>query len=215
MNSIDAVDCQTVIAAMAVTIRENRDVLSALDAVLGDGDHGFNMDAAMQAAVVELDSAEIATPADVFKTTGNTLINEVGGASGIIFGSFFTGGARAVKAKEVLNLTDIVAFFEQGIAKVQKRGKASVGDKTLLDSLVPALTMLAALDEAAAELPEAMQSAADAAMAGAKATKAYAAQHGRAKFLGDRSIGHQDAGATSMAMMLQAWADCLKGESDE
>ena len=203
-----------IVGAMADAIHQQRDTLSALDAALGDGDHGVNMDKALQAANRAILDETFETPGELFIEVGTVVMNAMGGASGIIIGSFFRGGGRAVKAHETLALADVTHFFEQGIAKVQKRGKAKVGDKTLLDALQPALDVLEAVLEDNGNLQDAMQSVAAAAMVGAEATKTMVAQHGRAKFLGERSLGCQDAGATSMALIVQAWADCLTGEDD-
>jgi dihydroxyacetone kinase-like protein len=201
--------CQQIVAAMADTVHQKRDELSALDAVLGDGDHGFNMDTALQAVVQQIGEMAFEFPADIFEQVGTILMNKMGGASGIIFGSFFSGGSRAVREKEVLTLADVVLFFAKGIEKVEKRGKAKVGDKTLLDALMPAFSTLQTAHTQHTPLPEAMHQAAQAAQAGAEKTKTFVAQHGRAKFLGERSLGHQDAGATSMALMLNAWAEAM------
>ena len=210
MNLLSTEHCKASIIAMAQAIRQHRDELSALDAALGDGDHGFNMDAAMQAAVAAIHHKAFETPAQLLMMVGNTLINEMGGASGIIFGSFFSGGGRAVKGRPALGLADLIAFFEHGTAKVQKRGKAKAGDKTVVDVLIPALAALQTAHDEEATITGAVQAAADAAQTGARSTKEMVAKHGRAKFLGERSVGHQDAGATSMALMLAAWAQTLK-----
>ncbi len=206
MDVLTLADSRAIVEAMANTIHQHRDELSALDAATGDGDHGINMDTALQTAVSEIKENEFSNPAQIFKKLGSVLTNKMGGASGIIFGSFFAAGSKAIKEKETLTQTDIVLFFEQGIDKVQKRGKAKRKDKTILDALMPALDVL----PIGTTLAEAMQQAAQAAQAGAEETKNFVAQHGRAKYLGERSLGHQDAGATSMALMLQAWANVMQ-----
>ena len=202
-------DCVGLIEAMQKTIETNRDNLSALDAATGDGDHGVNLAMAAELAVTVVQALENPTPGDVMKTVGTTLINDMGGASGAIFGSFFRGGSEAIKGVDRLDLKGFSSFAEAGLAMVQKRGKANAGDKTLVDALEPAVMALNDGVENGASLPVAMAQASVVAQAGAELTAAMVAKFGRAKVLGERSIGHQDVGATSMALILTAWADHL------
>lgn len=210
MMSLSGPECVALIEAMRQTIEENRDRLSQLDATVGDGDHGINLATALTAAVDAVQQLDQPSPQTVMHTAGSTLINDMGGASGIIFGSFFRGGSRAFKNSPAVSPAAAVDFLRAGLAAVQKRGKAQPGDKTLVDALAPAL---AAAEEALQDdssLPDMMHRAAAAAHAGASSTTAMVANVGRAKFLGERSLGHQDAGATSMALLLNAWADFLE-----
>lgn len=202
-------DCVELIEAMQKTIEANRDNLSALDAATGDGDHGVNLATAAEFALNAVQGLNDPTPAEVMKIVGSTLINDMGGASGAIFGSFFRGGSKAIKDDEQLGLTEFCAFAEAGLAMVQKRGKAHSGDKTLVDALYPAVVVLQDGVKNGSDLPETLSMAAEAAQAGAENTAAMVAKFGRAKFLGERAIGHQDAGATSMALILTAWAEHL------
>ena len=202
-------DCQAVVGRMQAAIRSNRTHLSELDAALGDGDHGVNLHNALHEANEGVMALVEPLPHEVFALVGSTVRNQMGGAAGAIFGSFFTGGSRAIQDRTEVGLTEIASFFAAGIDKVQKRGKAVAGDKTILDALIPAAAIL---DRAAANgdpFVAAVTAAAEAAQAGATATKEMVAQHGRAKFLGDRALGHQDAGATSMALMVTAWAEFI------
>lgn len=201
--------CVALIVAMRDTIEANRDRLSALDGTVGDGDHGVNLTTAVSQAAVAVQQLDSPTPAQVMRTVGSTLINDMGGAAGIIFGSFFRGGSRAIKGVEQLGLAETLAFMEAGLAEVQKRGKAQPGDKTLVDALFPAVEGLKTAVSQNIPLAQAMPQAAKAAQAGAESTANMVAKFGRAKYLGDRSLGHQDAGATSMALLLQAWAETV------
>jgi dihydroxyacetone kinase-like protein len=198
---------------MSTAINAACDQLTALDSKVGDGDHGVNMAAAMQAAAEQVRLLVDPTPEQVLKTTGTAVMNAMGGASGVIFGSFFRGGSRAVKGKTSLGLAEVSTMMSAGLAEVQKRGKAQPGNKTMVDALAPAVTAVQnALDDQLM-LTAAITLAAEQAHIGAAATSNMVAQFGRAKFLGERSIGHQDAGATSMAIMLTAWANTI-GETN-
>ena len=200
-------ECVGLIEAMQNSIETNREMLSALDAATGDGDHGVNLATAADLAFTLVQALDDPTPAAVMKSVGNTLINEMGGASGAIFGSFFRGGSKALKDVDRLGLPEFSAFVDAGLALVQKRGKAEPGDKTLVDALDPAAAALRAGLTDGLDLESGMAQAAQSARNGAEKTAGMVAQFGRAKFLGERSIGHQDAGATSFALILTAWAD--------
>lgn len=204
-------DCVALIKAMQQTIEANRDNLSALDAATGDGDHGVNLATAAGLAVAAVEALNDPHPADVMKGVGKTLINEMGGASGAIFGSFFRGGSKAILDTDQLGLSEFYAFVKAGLAMVQKRGKARPGDKTLVDALYPAAEALQDGLKDEDRLVKALVRAAEEARNGAEKTAEMVAKFGRAKFLGERSLGHQDAGATSMALIFTAWADYVAG----
>ena len=204
---LSGTDCIELIKAMQATIEANRDKLSTLDAATGDGDHGVNLANAAELALGKVQNLIEPNPADVMKAVGKTLINEMGGASGAIFGSFFRGGSKAIMEIDQLGLSEFCAFAEAGLAAVQKRGKAHPGDKTLVDALYPAAAVLQQAIKENIDFAEAINNAADAARNGAEKTADMVAKFGRAKFLGERSLGHQDAGATSMALIFTAWAD--------
>jgi dihydroxyacetone kinase-like protein len=187
-------------------VAANRDYLTQLDSAIGDADHGTNMDRGMRAAVAAVEEAAPATAGALFTKVGMTLVSTVGGASGPLFGTFFLrmgtsfGGAEAVSPK------DFAAALHAGLDGVVQRGKAEAGDKTMYDALAPAVTALEqALDEAL-PLPAALAKAHAAAMAGRDATIPLLARKGRASYLGQRSVGHQDPGATTVALLLEAAA---------
>lgn len=208
--TIDADLSKKIILAMAQAIADQQAMLSQLDVTVGDGDHGHNLAKAFADAnkqVQALSSADLQT---IWRTAGGSIRDSVGGASGVLFGAFFTGAARTLAGKVLLTTPDVAEMLEAGLAVVQKRGKAKPGDKTLVDALAPAAeaAQKAANDNIA--VGPALTKISEAALAGAEATRDMIAQHGRAKFLGERSVGHQDAGATSMAILLRAWADAVR-----
>jgi dihydroxyacetone kinase-like protein len=190
-------------------IRENHETLSALDSFAGDGDHGTTM----MRAVTELEKViESATPADMsslLNDSGWAVMGIDGGATGPLFGSLFLGMADSIQNTETLDPATVVAMFEAGLAGVQKRTKAQVGDKTLMDALVPAVQALKEAVEEGADIAEALHVAAKAAEQGAVSTKDLQARFGRARNLGEKSIGEQDPGATSISLILGGFAEGL------
>ncbi|MCP5099272.1 MAG: dihydroxyacetone kinase subunit L [Chloroflexi bacterium] len=210
LESLNGRSWVTIIQAMSNAITEACDQLTAMDSEVGDGDHGVNMTAAMQAAATQVSQLVDPTPDQVLKTAGTAVLNEMGGASGVVFGSFFRGGSRAVKGKSSLGLAEVAVMMNAGLAEVQKRGKAQPGDKTMVDALAAAATAVQLGLDNQLTLTEAITNAAAQATIGAEDTRNMVAQFGRAKFLGERSIGHQDAGATSIAIMITVWADVLR-----
>lgn len=206
MDALSGRDLVAIIKAMADAVQDQRDYLAALDSMIGDGDHGANIVRAMTAASTQVAALESPTPAVVLRTTGRTIINEMGGAAGVIFGSFFRGGGRAVVDYERIDVHGLSMIMDAGLAEVQKRGGAKPGGKTMVDALVPAVQAMHAAAAANLPIAEAVRAAAESAKAGAEATTGMIARFGRAKYLGERSLGYQDAGATSVAIMLAAWA---------
>lgn len=185
------------IAATAQQIEANATRLSELDAAIGDGDHGANMARGMAAVVKKLDTAPPADMAALFKTVGMTLLSSVGGASGPLYGGFFLELAKQSAGKVELDAAGLGAVLEAGLGDIRRRGKAEPGDKTMVDALIPAIEALKA--EGAAK-------AAEAARAAATATAPLLARKGRASYLGERSIGHEDPGANSVALLFAALA---------
>ncbi|MDO8189098.1 dihydroxyacetone kinase subunit DhaL [Conexibacter sp. JD483] len=191
------------VRAGAAVLEQERDRLNRLDADIGDGDHGANMTRGFKAAAERVASG--APAADALRTVGMTLLSTVGGAAGPLYGSFFIGLAGGLRDVSDADADVWATALEAATAAVQRRGKAEPGDKTMVDALVPARDALRGA-AAGASLQEALQAAADAAQKGAEATVPLLARKGRASYLGERSIGHQDPGATSTALLLQALA---------
>jgi phosphoenolpyruvate---glycerone phosphotransferase subunit DhaL len=195
--------------AFADAITENADELTALDSAIGDADHGANMRRGMTAVVTKLDAAPDAPPATLLKTAGMTLVSTVGGASGPLYGTFFLRMATAAGDHTELDAGALAAALRAGLEGVLARGKAQLGDKTMVDALTPALDALDAALADGAKLGDALRAAAAAAEKGAEDTVPLVARKGRASYLGERSAGHRDPGATSTALLVGTAAATL------
>jgi dihydroxyacetone kinase-like protein len=200
----------------AERIHEQATALTALDRPIGDGDHGINMDRGFAAIVATLDETEAPVAealneaeasATLLRTAGKRLISTVGGASGPLYGTAFLRAAGAIAAGNGRPAETIVAALEAAAGGVASLGKASPGEKTMLDALVPAAQAARAAVDSGATFAAVASAARDAAEAGALATIPMLATKGRASYLGERSVGHQDPGATSSALLLRALAD--------
>ena len=198
------------IMRLGQVIEANRDYLTDLDRAIGDADHGINMSKGFRAVADKLQAAPQADPTAVFKTVGMTLISTVGGASGPLYGTAFLRAGAAVTGKAELHRDELLAVTEAALTGIKERGKAELGDKTIVDALQPAVESLRASLQNGATTADAARAAAEAARRGAEGTKEYAARKGRASYLGERSIGHQDPGATSTTLMLEAVAEYLE-----
>jgi dihydroxyacetone kinase-like protein len=205
---IDTAGLDRWLRAFAAAVVENEELLTRLDSPIGDADHGANMVRGMQAVVAKLDEAPPDGPAAMLKQTGMTLVSTVGGASGPLYGTFFLRMASAVAEADELGEAEFAAALRAGLDGLVARGKAEAGDKTMYDALAPALD---ALDAALGgeEVGGALRAAADAAESGRDATTDMQARKGRASYLGERSVGHQDPGATSAALLLSTAAATL------
>jgi dihydroxyacetone kinase-like protein len=185
--------------AFAGLIAEHRTELSELDAAIGDGDHGTNMDRGMQAVLANLSGDTVGA---LFKSVGMTLVSTVGGASGPLYGTFFLRFAASAGEVDALDAEQFVAALRAGLEGVVARGKAEPEDKTMFDALAPAVQALEA--GLPLGLDDALRSAAEAAEKGRDATVEMLARKGRASYLGERSVGHQDPGATSAALLVRS-----------
>lgn len=200
-------DC---LKAIGEKIIENKDFLTELDREIGDADHGVNMARGFQ-SVIEKVSQDDPDIGAALKKTGMTLLSTVGGASGPLYGTAYMEAAKVFADKQTLTAEDFKAALEAAIAGIQKRGKAEKGEKTMLDSLLPALDAYSEKIAAGGSIVDGLDAACAAAREGIEFTKTIAATKGRASYLGDRSIGHQDPGATSATMTLEVIRDFLKG----
>jgi|ERR1700754_598449 phosphoenolpyruvate---glycerone phosphotransferase subunit DhaL len=207
-TTIDAALMDRWIRAFAAAVAENAEMLTRLDSAIGDADHGSNLARGMKAVLAKLDGSPPENPAALLKLTGMTLVSSVGGASGALYGTFFLRMATAAGTADTLDATGFAAALRAGVDGIVARGKAELEDKTMYDALAPAVD---ALDGALGgeDFPAALRAAADAAAAGRDATTPLQARKGRASYLGERSIGHQDPGATSAALLIAAAADTL------
>ena len=194
------------IESTADVMAENKTYLTELDSAIGDADHGINMNRGFSKVREKLPTITDTDIGNILKTTGMTLISTVGGASGPLYGTFFMRAGVALAAKEELSPEDIYTMLKTGMEGVIQRGRASVGDKTMIDAWVPALdTFRQKLDDG-----DDLLVALEAAEKGMKDTIPLQARKGRASYLGERSIGHQDPGATSTYLMLNALLETLK-----
>jgi dihydroxyacetone kinase-like protein len=192
---------------VADVLHENAGYLTQLDSDIGDADHGINMDRGFKAVREKIAAIPTADIATLLRTVGTTLVSTVGGASGPLYGTAFLRAAGAAAGKEELAAADFVAMLEAFLGGIMARGKAQPGEKTMVDALTPALAAAKEALNAGANLAEITRRAADAAEAGMKATIPMLATKGRASYLGERSIGHQDPGATSSWYMLRTFAE--------
>lgn len=192
----------------AARIEENSTLLSELDSAIGDGDHGANMARGFTAVAKKIESDSFADLAALFKSVGMTLLSTVGGASGPLYGGFFLALGKRTVGKAELDAEGLATALEAGVEDVKSRGKALLGDKTMVDALSPAL---AAFQAARASLPAATRAAAETAADAAEKTIPLVARKGRASYLGERSVGHKDPGAASSAILLQALAGVCAG----
>lgn len=190
----------------AAVISENRDRLVLLDRDIGDGDHGENLDRGFRAVIAKLDSATPETPGAVLKLVATTLISTVGGASGPLLGTAYLKAAGAVGEATELDSPAVVELLTAARDGVVLRGKAQVGDKTMIDAWTPAVDAAAAAAGSGASPESVLAAAASAAEAGAVATEPLVAHKGRASYLGERSAGHRDPGAESSSLLLRAAA---------
>ena len=196
------------IRAFGTEVDANKEQLTQLDAAVGDGDHGINMQRGMSAVLVKVDAAgEEQDIGALLKTVGMTLVSTVGGAGGPLYGTLFVQMGMAVAGKDELSPDDWAAALEAGIAGVQARGKAEPGDKTMIDALIPGRDALKAALAGGASFEDALRQSADAAGQGMRDTVPLVARKGRASYLGERSAGHQDPGATSSHLLLEAAAE--------
>jgi dihydroxyacetone kinase-like protein len=199
--SVTAADIRAWVGDFAGTIAEHRQELVRLDTAIGDGDHGTNMDRGMKAAVEKLEATDGDDIGALLKAVGMALVSKVGGAAGPLYGTLFLQMGTAAAGRTELDRAGWTAALEAGVAGVQARGKAEREDKTMLDALLPAVDALKDGGD--------LTASADAAKAGMEATIPMEARKGRASYLGPRSVGHQDPGATSSWLLLQAAAERL------
>jgi phosphoenolpyruvate---glycerone phosphotransferase subunit DhaL len=197
------------IRAFAAAVAENKEYLTELDSAIGDADHGINMNRGMQAVLGKIDAGESADIGALLKTVGMTLVSTVGGAGGPLYGTLFLQMGTSAVGKSDLSGDDWAAALAAGVEGVQRRGKAELGDKTMIDALVPAVEAARSALADGATLDEELRRSAEAARDGMTATIPLVARKGRASYLGERSANHQDPGATSSWLLLRTAAEAL------
>ena len=195
-------------------MEEHRRTLTKLDSEIGDGDHGTNMHRGFQAALERLDGAEPSSPADALKAVSMALIGKVGGAAGPLYGTAFLRASTALQDKDRVSAEDAAEALEAALEGIKQRGKAEVGDKTMVDALAPATEAAKeAAGSAEGGVAGVFRAAANAAKEGAESTVPLSARRGRASYLGARAAGHEDPGARSTYLLLDAAARALEGSS--
>ena len=210
LEELSAEDTRNMLLYVADKIIANKPYLTEVDSAIGDGDHGIGMAGGMQKAkkkLLKMQGEENAY--HLFETAGEAMLMSMGGASGVIFGSLYLAGAKGMEPKGVITAEDLAAMERKSLAAIQERGGAQVGDKSMVDALAPAVEALAA--NSGKGLLEMLKATEEAARCGMENTKKYVAKFGRAKSLLERAIGHQDAGATSVYLILQGIRDFVEG----
>ncbi len=209
---MDSVEATTrVIEEMAAAMEEHRKYLTKLDSEIGDGDHGNNMRRGFTAALERLKETQPSSPADALKAVSMALIGKVGGAAGPLYGTAFLRASAALSGDEV-SPGDAASALEAALGGIKQRGKAEVGDKTILDALAPAVEAAKeAVGSEDATVAAVLRAAAEAAQEGAESTVPLTARKGRASYLGARAEGHKDPGAASTQLLLDAAARALEG----
>ena len=207
--SINTDKVRLIIGDIAAMIEEKKQYLSDLDQAIGDGDHGFNMARGFGVVVQKLSEAPGADIGEVLKTVAMTLISNVGGASGPLYGTLFLKASAAAKGMSEMDLSGFIPVLKEGILGVQARGKAELGEKTMLDVLLPVLESLEKDSAAGLSGVQAFANAEKTAIACMEGTKDIIAKKGRASYLGERSIGHIDPGAASSCLMISTICKAL------
>jgi len=198
-----------IINKIADNIISNKDLLNELDMVIGDSDHGSNMARGFSEVKKKIETLKDSDYQTILKSIAMTLISTVGGASGPLYGTAFLKASSVVGGREELDCNDLIKIYEVVIDGIKQRGKSDKGDKTMLDSIIPAYEAFKSSVESGEDLKEASKQAEQAALEGVEYTKTIKALKGRASFLGDRSIGHQDPGATSSHIIIKTIADVV------
>ncbi|WP_027179621.1 dihydroxyacetone kinase subunit DhaL [Maridesulfovibrio bastinii] len=198
------------ISKLAEVYAEKKEYLTELDAAIGDADHGINLNRGFRKVMDKLPSVEDKDCGTILKTVGMTLMSSVGGASGLLYGTFWMKGGMALAGKEELNSAEFEEFIETGVAGVLQRGRAELGDKTMYDVWAPVLEEIKKLSDEGKDVAEILDAVIPVGEKALEGTIPMQAKKGRASYLGERSIGHQDPGATSSVYMLEALKDVLQ-----
>ncbi len=212
MEALSIEQTQAMIIYTAGKILEQADELGAIDRKIGDGDHGIGMSIGCREIIKIVKNKKYETVSEIFKDAGMGMIQTMGGASGVLFGSLFIGIAKETSGGK-LTAAALASGMGTAVKEIKIRGGASLGDKTMLDSLEPAVQALRQASETDTDLNSGLLAAQAAAEKGVEATKKYPAKFGRARTLGERSVGYQDAGATSVYYLIKAMSEYVEGAS--
>lgn len=204
MRNIDIIKIKEWLSSVADTYEKNKDYLTQLDSDIGDADHGINMNRGFKLVKEMINNENKESISDIFKSTGTILIKNIGGSSGPLYGTFFLNAGILSNNKENLSLFDITDIFNKGANAISSLGKSKAGEKTMLDTLFPSLdAMKESINENSEDMELFKNKVMEAAENGMKSTINMLATKGRASYLGERSVGHQDPGATSMFMLIK------------
>ncbi|WP_322816983.1 dihydroxyacetone kinase subunit DhaL [Chloroflexus sp.] len=195
---------------VAERVKEQRDYLTRLDAAIGDADHGVNLDRGFSMVISKLPTTTDRSISGLLKLTGMTLISTVGGASGPLYGTAFLRASTAIGNRTTIGAEELIAALSAALEGIQTRGKATRGEKTMIDAIAPAIDTLKEQYAASGDLQAAMRAAVAACEQGMIATEPMLATKGRASYLGERSIGHRDPGAASAYLMAQALLEVVE-----
>lgn len=212
MKSLTAAQLKSMLMHTCQVMVDSQEIMCEADRNIGDGDHGIGMAKGFEAAMGELKKQEFEDVYKIFFTVGRTMIKEMGGASGIIFGMLFYAGSKNVEPSPELTVKDFCTVFEKALAEIKAKGGAQVGDKTVVDALQPMVEAMQQSLEKDPSFEEITQIALEAAIQGKENSKQYVAKFGRAKTLGDRAIGYPDAGTVSLTLIMQSMLDWLKAQ---
>jgi len=205
LDKLDANTSRAMLESVSRYVIERTDILTDADLAIGDGDHGIGMRRGFEAALSNLESAPGDSPEAVFKTVGTAILSNTGGAAGAVFGTLFRAGSKAFAGKDTIDGDGFAAFLENGLEAIIKRGGVVEGQKTMIDAIGPAAR--AARGEVGEGLAAVVAAAAAASLSGVEATRDMIATTGKARSLGERSLGHPDPGAISISLILQAMRD--------
>ncbi len=205
MKSLNTAQLQAMMITMCSNMIESKEIMCEADRQIGDGDHGIGMAKGFEAAQALLKDQTFDDVYKIFFTIGRTMIKEMGGASGIIFGMLFYAGSKDVEPSPTLNVKEFVIVFEKALSEIKARGQAQPGDKTVVDALQPMVEAMQKNIENDLTYKEMVKIALDAAIQGKEESKKYPAKYGRAKTLGERAIGYPDAGAVSLTLIMQSF----------
>jgi phosphoenolpyruvate---glycerone phosphotransferase subunit DhaL len=208
MQATTTADVIRFVRLYAAVIADQRQALTRLDAAIGDGDHGDNLNRGFKAALERLPCADEATPGEVLKAVATALISKVGGAAGPLYGTAFLRASTSLGSASELGTGQVVDALAAALEGVKARGKADVGDKTMIDAWAPAVDAARAAQARGEDLAAVLGAAEAAARQGVADTIPLVARKGRASYLGERSAGHQDPGATSSLLLFQALVNC-------
>lgn len=210
MDHLTCGQLQEMLLKVSEKIVASEPLLTELDTIIGDGDHGFGMRTGFSAVAKELTGRTWQSPYDLFKDSGMTLIRVMGGTSGVIFGTLFIGGLSVLEGKETLSVQDFADYIDMGTKSIARRGRTSRGDKTMYDALIEASESLLASASAKESFETAFAKAYEAAKRGVENTKSMLSKKGRSKNFKDKTLGHPDTGAVSVSLIFEAFHETIR-----